>query len=243
MKEPWYEEWFDSPYYHILYEHRNDEEAERFIHLLTEKLHVVHGSNILDAACGKGRHSKTLARLGFHVTGIDLSESNIAAAKKIEEKNLHFEEWDIREVYRENSFDYVFNLFSSFGYFEDTADDQQVVTSFAKSLKPGGTLVLDYINSQYAVKHIKAREIIPRGEIQFHIKKRIEKGFIKKKIEFLVAGTDHQFEESLKLINLRLFEEMFQHAGFAITHLFGDYELNEFNSSSSPRLILVAKKM
>lgn len=242
MKEPWYEEWFDSPYYHILYAHRDEEEARGFIERLVTKLDIAPNANILDAACGKGRHSITLASLGFNITGIDLSAYNIEAAKKSEGKNLRFEEWDIRHVYRNNYFDYVFNLFSSFGYFEEDADDRLVIASFSQSLKKGGKLAIDYINTEYAVKYMKKREIIPRGEIQFHIQKRIENGFIRKKIEFLAEGADHRFEECLKIINLRQFETMLEGSGFVLQQIFGDYELNEFNSSSSPRLIMIAEK-
>ena len=120
MKEKsWYEEWFDSPYYHLLYQDRDEDEAQLFIHALAHKLRIPPEAKILDAACGKGRHSKTLAKYGFRVTGIDLSANNIAAARKYECANaLHFEVWRYAaRFYRENEFDYVLNLFSSFGYF------------------------------------------------------------------------------------------------------------------------------
>lgn len=240
--DKWFESWFDSPYYHLLYAHRDEEEARSFLSRLSEHLHIPEGAVILDAACGKGRHAITLASMGFRVEGIDLSCRNISEAKKQEHPHLHFKEWDIRKVYIENHFDYVFNLFSSFGYFKDDADDRRVIESFARNLKPGGILVLDYINSEQAVKQLKPREIIPRGDIQFHVQKKIANGFIIKTIEFLGSDGHHQFEECLKLINLRQFEEMFSAAGFELIHLYGDYELNEFQPSSSPRLIMTARR-
>ncbi len=241
-KKKWYEEWFDSPYYHLLYANRSEDEACKFVTLLAERLDLQPKIKVLDVACGKGRHSKNLAALGFDVTGIDLSVNSIAEAKKYGNENLHFDVWDMRKPYKPGYFDVVFNIFSSFGYFEDDADDQEVVHAFAANLKPGGLLIFDYLHGEWAVKKLRAREIIDRGEVQFHIQKRLENGFIKKKIEFLAKGEDHRYEEQLKLITRSRLQEMFAEAGFAILHTYGDYELHDFVPGVSPRLILVAKK-
>ncbi|MFN8286484.1 MAG: class I SAM-dependent methyltransferase [Chitinophagales bacterium] len=241
-EKKWFEEWFDSPYYHLLYSHRSENEAERFIEKISTQLNIPKGAKVLDVACGKGRHAKTLYKLGYDVTGIDLSPNSIAEARKCIVPGLFFEVWDMRKIYKPAAFDYVFNLFSSFGYFENAEDDLKAVQAFAGNLKPGGTLIFDYINTEWLVKNIKAREIVPRGETQFHIQKRIEGGFIKKRIDFLAEGENYSFEEQLKLINLNRFEEMFAAAGLEIIAKFGDYELGSFISSQSPRLILIARK-
>lgn len=241
MKE-WFEEWFDSPYYHLLYANRSIEEAEKFITRIVDKLNIPPGAKVLDIACGKGRHSRTLAKLGFNVTGIDLSHNSISYARQFESDNLHFQEWDMRCTYRHNGFDYAFNLFSSFGYFKDDADDFAVIKACAEDLKPGGTLVIDYMNTQCTIKNMHKRDIIQRDNIQFHIQKKVADGFIKKKIEFIADGEHHSYEEQLKIINLYRFETMLKDAGFELTQLFGDYELNRFDSGSSQRLILIAVK-
>ncbi|HLP18874.1 MAG TPA: class I SAM-dependent methyltransferase [Chitinophagales bacterium] len=238
----WFAEWFNSPYYHMLYSNRSEAEAESFITQVAACLNIPQGATVLDVACGKGRHSKTLAKLGFNVTGIDLSPNSIAEAKAFNCDTLHFDVWDMRNTYRANSFDYVFNLFSSFGYFDDERDDYACINAFCENLKPGGTLVLDYINTEWAVKLMKPREIIQRGDVQFHIQKRLESGFIKKKIEFLAGGEDHSYEEQLKVINQYKFTQMLTKAGFEIEHTFGDYQLNAFDPANSPRLIFVAVK-
>ncbi|MBP6732459.1 MAG: methyltransferase domain-containing protein [Chitinophagales bacterium] len=239
----WFEEWFNSPYYHLLYSNRNDAEAELFIKQIAGFLNIQQAAKVLDVACGKGRHSKTLAKLGFEVTGIDLSENSIAEAKQSACETLHFDVWDMRKAYKPGGFDFVFNLFSSFGYFDDEREDYACINAFAENLTPRGTLVIDYINSEVAVKGMKPREIIQRGETQFHIQKRLENGFIKKKIEFLAQGEDYSFEEQLKVINQFRFNQMLSSAGFTIQHTFGDYALNKFEPSSSPRLIMVAQKL
>jgi len=238
----WFQEWFNSPYYHLLYSNRSEAEAELFINKISSFLKIPSHANVLDVACGKGRHSKTLAKLGFNVTGIDLSENSIADARKFNCDNMRFDVWDMRKAYKHNEFDFVFNLFSSFGYFDDEKDDYDCINSFFEDLKPGGKLILDYINTDCAVKLMKPREIVQRGEIQFHIQKKLENGFIKKKIEFLAEGENYLFEEKLKVINQHKFNQMLIQSNFEIKYTFGDYELNPFNTVASPRLIFVAEK-
>ncbi len=241
-EKKWFEEWFNSPYYHLLYAHRSEHEAEIFIGKISAHLGIAKGAKVLDVACGKGRHAKTLHKLGFSVTGIDLSPNSINEARQCAPDDLHFDVWDMRKVYRPSNFDYVFNIFSSFGYFEKEEEDLEAVKAFAGNLKPNGTLVFDYVNTEWLVKNIKSREIIPRGEIHFQIQKRIENGFIKKKIEFLAEGENYSFEEQLKLLNLARFEQMFAIAGLKIEEKFGDYDLNPFVAAQSQRLILIARK-
>ncbi len=238
----WFQEWFNSPYYHQLYCNRNETEAEVFIERITASLNMPKRVKVIDIACGKGRHSKTLARLGFNVTGVDLSINSIAEAKSFETEFLRFAVHDMREVYSASEFDFVFNLFSSFGYFENGADDLLTICAMYTNLKPGGKLVIDYLNTEWAVKQMKPREIIQRHEVQFHIKKRIENGFIKKNIDFLANGVNHSYEEKLKILNRFKFEEMLNTAGFNLEKVFGDYDLSDFAPATSPRLILIASK-
>ena len=238
----WYEQWFDSPYYHILYANRSADEAQNFICRIVDKFKIEPGTAVLDVACGKGRHSQNLASYGLNVSGIDLSHNSISYAKQFENEHLKFEVWDMRQVYKPEAFDYVFNLFSSFGYYEDDEQDYLAIKAFAGNLKPGGILVLDYMNTECVVKLLKARDIVQRGDIQFHIQKKIENGFIKKKIEFLVNGEDQTYTEELKIINLHRFRKMLHDAGLTLKETLGDYDLNTFDAGKSMRLILIAEK-
>ncbi|MCS6935281.1 MAG: methyltransferase domain-containing protein [Chitinophagales bacterium] len=238
----WYSEWFDTPFYHLLYRHRDENEAGQFIRALVAKLHLPPKANVLDVACGKGRHALVLSGLGLNVTGIDLSPNNIAEAKKYSRSNLHFEVSDMRTYLKPNHFDAVFNLFSSFGYFDNADEDMRALQNMYNNLRHGGLLVLDYLNTQHAVANLKPREIINQGDIQFHIQRSVENGYIIKKISFLYQGENYQYEERLRVINRLAFEEMFAACGLTIQHIFGDYTLQSFNPSKSPRLILVGKK-
>ena len=72
-QRPWFKDWFNSPYYHLLYANRDEREASDFIDALLEYLKSPPGSRMLDVACGRGRHSRYLESRGFDVTGLDLS--------------------------------------------------------------------------------------------------------------------------------------------------------------------------
>ena len=118
----WFQSWFDTPYYHILYKHRDFKEAEDFIKNLVSYLNIDTDDSILDLACGKGRHSIFLNTLGYNVTGLDLSKNNIEHAKVHESNSLFFEVHDMRNTYG-TQFEVVLNLFTSFGYFDNKNDN------------------------------------------------------------------------------------------------------------------------
>ncbi|HRN98840.1 MAG TPA: methyltransferase domain-containing protein, partial [Flavobacterium sp.] len=129
----WYASWFDTPYYHILYKDRDYHEAQLFMDNLTGYLNLPEKAKILDLACGKGRHSVYLNQLGFDVTGADLSANSIAQASQHQNPTLHFKVHDMREPFEEK-FDAVFNLFTSFGYFDDDNDNLRTLKAIHESL-------------------------------------------------------------------------------------------------------------
>ena len=239
----WFETWFDSPYYHILYKHRNCDEAEVLIDELINYFQPPKEARFMDLACGKGRHSVFLNRKGFDVTGIDLSQESIKHASQCcENERLHFYVHDMRKLFRTNYFDYVLNLFTSFGYFDNERDNNATINAVAKSLKPNGIFVLDFFNADKVVSTLKSSQQTEVNGIVFTIGKRVENGHIVKQISFSDQGRDYNFEERVQLITLAQFERYFSDNGLNIIHLWGDYQLHEFDKASSERLIIAAQK-
>ncbi len=155
----WFNDWFNSSYYQVLYSNRSETEAEFFIdniiHYLGQKNLIKQpysNLQVLDLACGQGRHSKYLAEKEFNVTGIDLSPLKISKAKLLERDNLHFYEQDMREPFRENYFDIICNLFTSLGYFENEEDELKTFANISLALKAQGCLIIDFFNSQFVKK-------------------------------------------------------------------------------------------
>jgi SAM-dependent methyltransferase len=189
----WFEKWFDSPYYHLLYKHRDVKEAEFFIANLTRELPLKKEARILDMACGKGRHCIFLAKQGFDVTGTDLSEQSITEAKSHESDHLSFFVHDMRRPFRVNYYDCVLNLFTSFGYFDSPAENEKVVLNACGALKPGGLFVLDFMNASFVNDHLCAQEKKAVDGIEFEIKRYRKEGFICKEIHLTDKGAPHHF--------------------------------------------------
>lgn len=239
---PWFKSWFNSPYYHILYQHRDEKEAEHFLDSIIKFFNPGSNARILDLACGKGRHSVYLNEKGFEVTGIDLSEESIHFCSQFENDKLSFFVHDMRHLFRVNDFDFVFNLFTSFGYFEKDSENEASIKNACLSLKIGGILVIDFLNSNYVEKHLVENEIIHIDTIAFNITKRIEGRFLLKEINFKDDGTDYHFTEKVATLGLADFERYLLASGMRITQLFGDYDLNDFDINTSKRLIMIAQK-
>lgn len=242
MPDKWYQNWFNSPYYHILYQQHNTAEAEFFIDNLCTVLKPVRGDKALDIACGRGRHSVYLNKKGFDVTGIDLSHSNIEYAKKFENERLHFFEHDMRHLLYINYFDIAFNLFTSFGYFETEKDHISALKAFRKSLKEDGILVLDYFNSKKIVKNLPAEASKEVEGIDFKISKRLENQKIIKSISFENGNTTYHYQEEVEAFGFEDFERLFTLSGFKIVNHYGDYALNSYDETASDRLIFICKK-
>jgi ubiquinone/menaquinone biosynthesis C-methylase UbiE len=238
----WYVDWFNSPYYHLLYNHRNYEEANHFMEMLCDHLDLKPHAKIWDLACGKGRHAISLNKMGYDVTGTDLADNSIKEASKHINKTLEFEVHDMREPYRVNFFDAVFNLFTSIGYFKDENDNFLVFEHVAKSLKPGGEFVVDFFNAEKVRRTYIKEYTEHREKLDFKIKKRIEDHKIIKRIEFSDKGKQYFFEESVALLEKKDFESFAQKAGLQIMSVFGSYHLEPFHHQTSDRLVLVFKK-
>ena len=238
----WFAKWFNSKYYHILYKERDKKEAEFFINNLVEYLKLKKGSKLIDIGCGKGRHANYLNSLGFDVVGIDLSPNNIAAAKKNEKSNLHFEVQDMRKVYLEDKFDIAINLFTSFGYFNNDTDEQAAINAMAKNLKSEGILVIDFMNVKKVITNLVMSEQKSINNVVFDIQKKVENNYIIKNISIYDKEIKQKFQEKVKVLTLTDFYELITNADLKIINIFGNYKLDDFDATTSDRLILICKK-
>lgn len=239
----WFAKWFDSPYYHLLYHERDEDEAKAFIDNLIAFLKPLSNAAMLDVACGKGRHALQLNSHGFEVCAYDLSPSSIEFDKQFENDTLRFYVHDMRNIFRVNYFDYVFNIFSSFGYFESDRENKKVIHAHSLALKKGGYLILDFMNATFVKQHIKDRDSKLIDRIQFEIQKKIDHRSIIKQIDFTAEGTKYTYYEKLRLFTLKNFESIFTENGLILKHTFGNYSLDSFEPLKSERLIMIAQKI
>jgi SAM-dependent methyltransferase len=234
----WFASWFNTPFYHILYKNRDYKEARHFMENLTAYLNLAPDSTILDLACGKGRHSHYLNSIGYNVTGIDLSEDSIKLAMRFANETLKFEVHDMSKPFYKK-FDAVFNLFTSFGYFENETDNLNTIKSIKSNLKENGIGVIDFMNTDLVIKNLVSRNDKTVDGIKFNLKRYVEYGYIVKDITFDIDHKSYNFQERVKAFSLEDFKEMFDKSGIVLLDVFGDYKLKKYRKEESERLIMI----
>ena len=241
---PWYQDWFDSDAYELVYDQRDLRDARRLADLIERAATPASGAALLDVGCGRGRHARILAARGYTVTGVDLSERALDVARRRAEQEglaVRFQQADMRALPFEAAFDGVVNLFTTFGYFADEADHGQAVAEMARALRPGGWLVQDFLNVPYALDHLVPDDEREADGIRIAQRRWAEDGRLNKEITLHHNGDTHTFTESVRLLDAHDFERMYEAAGLQTTARFGDYDGGP-HTPASPRLILVARK-
>jgi len=237
----WYEDWFSSDAYDLVYEHRDREEAERCIDLIEREAGPAPGDTILDVGCGRGRHALILAERGYDVIGLDLSERalNVARSRAADaELDVDFRVGDMREPVGTDCVDGVVNLFTTFGYFEDDADNVRALRAMATALRPGGWLVQDFLNAP----HVRAT-LVPEDRrttddgVTIRQERSISDGRINKDITLAHNGETHQYRESVRLFTRDDLVRMHDAAGFTVQSVYGTYD-GAPHTPTTPRCIL-----
>lgn len=249
-EKEWFEGWFNSPFYHKLYFSRDEKEAANFIRKLVDYLQLKPGARVLDLACGRGRHSRILVSLGFDVTGIDLSPASIDYANELLQKDppnagkLEFFVHDIRLPFWGNYFDYAFNFFTSFGYFRTRREHDAAIRTICNGLRPGGGIVMDYLNVHYAEDHLVPEERKQLNGSTYDIKRWQDDHHFYKNIKVSDSSLTKPLEYTEKVAKFSYgdFTDMLSYRGMQVQEVFGDYDLKSYDVKKTPRLIIVAKK-
>jgi SAM-dependent methyltransferase len=238
----WFESWFDTLYYHALYQHRNDAEAAAFMDRLLAHLKLDSGMRVLDVACGKGRHSAHLASRGLRVCGFDLSENSIGIAKGLGVEGAEFLVHDMRQPFPVSGMDAVFNVFTSFGYFDDPAEDAQVLKNMAAACRPGGYVVQDYLNAASVLDDLPQEAVLERGGYGFKTRKHRTESHIVKDIAVTDGDQTHVFQEQVRIFDSETLLKLHVQAGLQVVDVFGDDQLGAFDAKTSPRIVVISRK-
>ena len=200
---------------------------------------------VLDLACGPGRHSVAFARRGFRVTGVDRSPFLLERARTNARDAGVEVEWiesDMRDFRRPDAFDLAICLFTSFGFFQEDADNRQVLANVAASLKPGGTFVLDLLGKEVLAQKFTSTTSrdLPDGMVVHRHRivddwNRIENDWI-----ILRNGAQRTFHFSHWLYSARELKEMLLGAGFAEVQVYGDFAGATYDAGAT-RLVVVGR--
>jgi SAM-dependent methyltransferase len=166
-------EWFEdeefwTAYAPIMFDEERWAEVPAAVDSIERLAALRPGASVLDACCGPGRHSLELAARGYRVTGIDITEAYLEAARESASGisgpgRASFVRADIRSFEARADYDLAINLYTSFGYFADPAEDLAALRRLRAALKDGGALVLETTGKETAARDFTAGESFERG--------------------------------------------------------------------------------
>jgi SAM-dependent methyltransferase len=236
----WFEQWFGEEYLR-LYPHRDDEDAAHLTELVARHTQL-SGRMLLDLACGPGRHASLFQSLGARVVGFDLSMPLLSRARHRDGSELALVRGDMRRLPFEDAvFDVVTNLFTSFGYFTDDRQHAAVLLDATRTLRPGGTFVLDYLNAVAIRESLVPREEIAVGSERVVVERRIspDDRYVVKEIHLVDDG--RSFVERVRLFSAAQLRTLMADAGLTVEEPLGDYRGRPM-ADTSPRVILFGER-
>ena len=239
----WFEQWFGEEY-HALYPHRDEDDARQAVALIQRVAPWTPGDRVLDLACGPGRHAAELERLGAVVVGFDLSWAMLRRAR--ERTRALLVRGDMRALpFRDASFALAVNLFTSFGYFLDDAENRAVLGQVVQTLRRGGRFVLDYLNAELVRRIVARSAAAPNGVGDRRSEPRVTRRigadgrFVIKEIELRDEG--RTFQERVRLYGKDELTGLFADVGLRVDAAFGDYDGGPAGPDA-PRIILVGTR-
>ncbi len=233
----WYQEWFGEEYLE-LYAHRDENEARQQVAFFREQCGPLQGE-VLDLACGMGRHVQELRLHGYRAIGCDLSYTLLRTG--IEEYgSMAVVRADMRHLpFCDGGFAGLVNFFTSFGYFSTEEENETVVSEMARVLEGGAEFLFDYLNVHRELEKLVQRETCetPRGAVQ------IERWFDASDRSFNKRITigEKRYLERVRGYDLDEISAMFASCNLSIRSAFGNFDGSKFDHAS-PRLILVGSK-
>ncbi|MGB8226623.1 MAG: class I SAM-dependent methyltransferase [Sedimentisphaerales bacterium] len=247
QKKQWYEdENFWNTFAPMMFNQKRLGDTAGEVDQIIKLSGIKKGARILDLCCGFGRHSLELARRGYNVTGVDLTEEYLAKARrkaKAEGLNIQFIRSDMSRFCLLDSFDAAINMFTAFGYFENPADDRRVLSNMYCSLRKGGRLIIDIIG-----KEILARIFSPRdwqqenGRIFLEERKvRQDWSWIDNRWILLENGRRKEFKFGHRLYSAAELTGLLKDCGFKSVNIYGDFTGADYDHNAK-RLIAVARK-
>ena len=243
----WWRTWF-GPVYLALYDPVLQERTPGEVDAIERLLEIRPPLRLLDLACGQGRHSIELARRGYQVTGVDQSRYllDVAAQRAaMAGVAVHRVEGDMRRPPPEvGGYDVVVNLFTSFGYFADDADDLVVLRAVAGVLRPGGRFLLELLNGERIMRTFEEREWIPFGEATVLERRRLDRDRHRMEVDRTIVrdGHEEQTFHTLRLYSGRELAALAREAGFTHVELYGGWD-REPLTENSLRVVAVARML
>lgn len=244
-------DWFlDERFWEESYSFMFPEESFRKAEEQVERIIELSGQSegaLLDLCCGPGRHSIPLARRGFAVTAVDASSVLLERARSYADEAgvaIEWERRDMREFIRPDTFDLAINMFTSFGFFDDPADNLAVLENIRRSLKPGAALVMDMGGKEVIARKFEptGASELPDGRLMIQRRDVIDDwGRFENEWLFIDGANVRTFRLRLWVYSGRELRQLLEQAGFVDITLFGKLDGTPYGLEAS-RLIAVARR-
>jgi len=244
----WWKNFFDKTYLNFGLKPL-ERKTKKEVDFILKTLKIPKNALTLDLACGLGRHSIELAKRGYNVVGIDLEKEYIKSCKE-RARNLSlkvkFIQSDMRNLNFRNKFDFIINIFTSFGYFKTDKENLDVLRRISRALKKNGKFLIDTVNRDYIVKHFKKKGLT-----------KLKYGYIREERDFdfstSVVNARWTFfsknrrkisekKTSCRVYSYHELKSMFENIGLKVIKSFGNFK-GEKISFNTKRLILIGQKM
>jgi SAM-dependent methyltransferase len=243
----WWEDLFNEDFSRALVR-LSEHQIEQEVTFIEDSLGVAPGAVVLDLGCGSGEHAVELASRGYGVVGYDLSLHQLALAQETAQERgqkLNFLQGDMREMAFEEVFDGIYCWNTTFGYFEEEKN-VNVVERMFQALKPGGTLLIDVINRDFAAGDqpssvwFEGDSCVCMDDMNIDFltsRMRVKRSLI------LDDGRTRECTYSIRLYSLHELGKILHSAGFRVTEASGHPTTpGVFLGQSSPRIIILAQK-
>lgn len=205
------------------------------------------GSSVLDMGCGPGRHSLEFARRGFSVTGVDRTARYLSEAQDKAQRDSLEAEWveaDMLRFRRDNAFDVAVSLLTSFGYFDDPADDRRVVENLFASLKPCGHVVIDVMGKEVLSRIFRPRDWHeePDGAILLE-ERKVTRDWSRIDVRWILINGERRHEHRFghRIYSAAELKGLLAGAGFINATAYGSLTGTVYDHEAE-RLVVVAEK-
>ena len=244
IAKDWFRESFDA-FYPVIYAHRTIEAAREEAEFSIQQAAIQPHHCVLDLACGNGRHMAHLLKAAGTVVGLDYSPHLLEQARHTLDPCICLVRGDMRAMPFRQAFDVILNYFTSFGYFATAEENLAVVRGINAALKPDGLFFMDYLNRNWAYKHIEPQSIRREGEFEIHEERWIDEEYrINKTTSIFKDGVEIAEQgESVRLYTLDEITDLLAKGGLDVVRTYGDYTGTDCCDPSKPRMIIIARKM
>jgi SAM-dependent methyltransferase len=244
----WYRDFFGREWLDLATQQFALERTQAQVDFILEVVGLAPAAAVLDLCCGHGRHSVELAKRGYQVAGLDISELSLELARTTAADAgvlIEFIHGDMRDIPYQAQFDLVINLFTAFGYLESQAEDQKVLEAVAKALKPGGRFFIDTINQAWLMRHFEARgwRALEDGALMLE-DREFDLRTGRNNVTWMMLfpdGRRHDQSHSLRVYTLVEFEAMLTAAGLVLQQAWGSFEGDPYGMDTN-RMILLAER-